>query len=249
MSLHESATPELDYKQYLWGDYVRGARSQLVALGIGVGQPYPGDRGAKKWSTRVHDPRGFDVELHREYDGTFSAHVHFPGWPDMPARHGTPAEFCPGVTRRAGGFVHDEFVGTRESLIAAGLVEPGQFPGDPGMRNSRVIIYPSGEVPGGFMAATEPQAKAPGAKRIKRQSARLYRVDVNVSMEESERRFSAYRQAEDEWRETVRKLPRPAPLLALPELTRQFGRPAEFVPDRSATVVRLADWRASRGQE
>ncbi|CQR41713.1 MAG: hypothetical protein PHO55_07445 [Thiomonas arsenitoxydans] len=241
----------LEYKQHLRGDSITGTREQLLDLGIGVGQRYPGEPGAAKWITHVNDPRGFDVRLvrHEDLSGRFTASVYFPGWPQEPSECGPVEPYSDGVTRQAHYSWGDAYVGSQEALVAAGLVAPDQFPGMPGRLKTCVTIYPSGEVPTSRMGAHSDLARLPGAKSVERFSRGRYRVLVKVPEEVCKTRNEAHQRAKTRWIDAVLAMPRPAPLFDLDLLSRQRGRCVAFSPPRdtsSGNVVSLAAWRARR---
>jgi hypothetical protein len=239
--------PALEYKLRPCGDFIRGTREQLLDLGIGIGQRYPGDPGANKWIVHVQDPRGFDVELERSRIGYFFASVFFPGWPQEPSSCGPAEPFSEGTTRQAFHLSFDAYVGAQDALIAADLVEPDQFPGLPGRLKTCVTIYPSGEVPTSRMGGYSRQADLPGAKRVERLPRGLYRVIVRLPQDEYERRVEAFQKAKELWLNALRALPRPAPLFDLDLLSRQRGRCVAFSPP-PGNVISLAAWRERRAR-
>ena len=241
----------LEYRQHLRGDSITGTREQLLDLGIGVGQRYPGEPGAAKWITHVNDPRGFDVRLvrHADLSGRFTASVYFPGWPQEPSECGPVEPFSEGVTRQSFYLYADAFVGSQGALVAAGVAAPDQFPGMPGRLKTRVTVFPSGEIPDTRMGCSKREARLPGAKRIERLPNGLYRVIVRLPQDEEERRLEARNRDRELWFSAVRAMPRPAPLFDLDLLSRQRGRCVAFSPPLdtpSGNVVSLAAWRARR---
>jgi hypothetical protein len=94
--------------------------------------------------------------------------------------------YATGVTLKK--FNHaDIYVGTSESLIAAGLASPDQFPGQPGVGVHCARTYPDGTHP------LNPRGggKHPGTKCITKRGKRLFELLIYVSTEESERRHCA----------------------------------------------------------
>lgn len=79
----------------------------------------------------------------------------------------------------------DEYVGTREALIAAGLAKPGEFPGDPG-RNKTVTSYaPDGT----SIRHCRANQLGRGGRRIRPFGGMNYCVDVFVGRDEGMRRL------------------------------------------------------------
>ncbi len=209
---NSTATPiELEYNHQPWGELIYGTMEQLQAIGLGVGVSFP-DGPRKK--IKMDDPRGFPVEISSEKwkgDGIFCASIRFPG-------RSTPEEkwapFAFGV-RKMEHTWFDEYIGTAEALVTAGIVPPGHFPGWPGMRKATVTILPDGTLPTGAPTANCRQAKEPGAKCVTRASrgkTATYSVNVRISDEEGEKRLQAYHEEQDAWRRRMAALPRPRPL-------------------------------------
>jgi len=98
----------------------------------------------------------------------------------------TVYDYAPGV--RLQKFNHaDCYVGTRESLIYAGLASADQFPGQPGVGVHCAKTYPDGTHPanprgGGSLT------RYPGAKSITKFGKRRFKLLVYISLDESERR-------------------------------------------------------------
>lgn len=141
----------LKYQQLVWGDLIHGTKSQLQSLGIGLDQAFPGEQGRKKkWQITVLDPRGFETRIapsRYEGEGIYCASIRFPGrsfnrWESRLVEIATGVTLVKYIWR-------DCYRGSKEALCAAGLVEPWQFPGQPGMRKMRVTILASGQVLGG----------------------------------------------------------------------------------------------------
>lgn len=245
MSAPTVAGRPLTYDRYGWGEVIVGTREQLLKLGIGVGERYPGDRGAKKTQANVADPRGLDVDLAPNGDGLFIARIRYKDAPPRPDESGPVEAFCPGVTRQAISCYSDKYEGTAEALVACGLVGPGQFPGLPGMRKTCVTLSPEGE-----MTTTSEEAQCEnrrtGSKQIKRGPAGRYRVFVKISEDEEKRRWDHLIQAERAWSRALESIPRPVSLLVLDLLSRQGGRCEEVVPTAATNVVSLSAWREAR---
>ena len=82
----------------------------------------------------------------------------------------------------------DNHIGSAQQLIEAGVVRPGQFPGDPGVGKCSVTFSPDG------MPAQKGQRTAdrPGARTIRRVGADRFRVSVRVSEAERQKRDQAW---------------------------------------------------------
>lgn len=203
-----------EYRHHYWGELISGTTDELQALGLGVGLPYPGEPGGPKRAMTVRDPRGLSARIERAiWDelGNFTASIEFPGrsYPDLALE-----PHAPGVTRSLNWY-SDEFVGSADALVAAGIVSPGCFPGQPGMRKVCVTIHADGTIAGGVPTVYDDKAREPGAKRIRRKSKSEFEVAVYVSGVEAERRRRAGQADKAEWERKMFRLPRPAPLQPL----------------------------------
>ncbi|WP_326537022.1 hypothetical protein [Pseudorhodoferax sp.] len=239
MKADSNHSPAIRYAQYDWGDLIEATKEQLQALGLGVDLPFPGEPGGPKRKMRVKHAMGYDCAISNQYSeaGVFVAHIHFPNWPDKPGWAIGPAnEPFPGVQllKRVWG---DEYVGSAADLVAAGLVQAEQLPGQPGMRKVRVTILPDGTVPTGPPTANlSKAARQQGGKQVSRRGTK-YEVSIFVSDEERERRRAIVRSAEHAWELQVRSLPRPTRLDAL-------IRPAVTAPIPLQRHLRLV-WSAA----
>lgn len=202
--------PHFKYEYTPWGETISGSKEALQRLGIAVGMAFPGEPGAPKRCVKTLDPRGFPVRILKTYLGEgYYACINLPGRErpeDAPEK-----AFAPGVV------VHERYhstayTGTADALVAAGLVLPGQFPGQPRMRKVTVTIFADGTLPSGAPTIRHRRADEPGAKRVQRASKTTYQVRVNVPEDESERRREAYFAAQDKYEAKMRALPRPTPL-------------------------------------
>lgn len=225
--------PGFEYKQQLWGDLIYGTKEQLQRIGLAVGMPYPGEPKGPKKHLRTTDHRGFPALIGSscQGDGIYSASIHFPGRKQPPDDHWI--DFAPGVKKNNGHWC-DEFVGTATALSHAGLVRLDQLPGQPGMRKTRVTVFPDGTIPAGASAMFS-AAKEPGAKRIERASRTTYMVSVFVSEDEAQRRDNERQRKNSEWEDRMRAMPRPAPLISL------------FENERSAPKARQAPRHRTEG--
>lgn len=116
----------------------------------------------------------------------------------------TQLQDVPGVTRRSSEY-EDSYVGTKEKLIAVGLLREGQFPGDEGMPLSRATLWP----------LDAPHASGwdtPGRLRITRSLGGTFCASLMVSREEQQRRCDELKRRRDEAeKERVAALPRRTP--------------------------------------
>lgn len=213
--------PGFEYHQRPWGDLIYGTSDQLQRIGV-MAFP-PKDRDSRK-RLKTTDPRGFAVTVTHFNENIYSARIPFPGreFYDEP----DPRPFAPGVTFREHRCA-DKYAGSADALVAAGLVPLGYFPGYPGMRKTIVTVLPNGSLPKGAPTANCSDAKEPGAKWItcaSKGKKPTYQVSVVVPDDKSERRREAYKIAEHEWEARMLSLPRPAPLVDLPD---PIGKPVK----------------------
>lgn len=110
----------------------------------------------------------------------------------------------------------DEYIGTVVALAAAGLVRLDQMPGQPGMRKMRVTILPDG-TPQEGATSNHSTARDSGAKVIERASKAEYLVRVGIPDDEKQRRSERVQGAKRQWEARMLALPRPAPLIELPD--------------------------------
>lgn len=222
--------PGFEYNQQLWGDHIRGTKEQLQRIGIAVGMAFPGETDGPKRQLKTTDHRGFPVTITESNyygEGIFSALIPLPGRrePD----HFDPWTDCaPGVKKKTISR-RDEYVGTAAALNNAGLVRLDQLPGQPGMRKTRVTILPDGTPQNGRTSNCS-EAREPGAKKIERASKNTYMISIVVPLDEEQRRDNEYQRKRNEWENRMRSLPRPAPLIALPNDARSCTAPRKAAP-------------------
>lgn len=125
----------LKYRECPWGDSIDATKEQLIRLGLGVSDFPVGGRSV--WTV---DPRGYKTEITSKYmaPGTYLARIYFPGR-SVPKDEDEP--FAPGVMLRR-EIWSDDYVGSGEALVAAGLVKPEMLPGQPGIGKVQVTLYP-----------------------------------------------------------------------------------------------------------
>lgn len=199
------------YTECDWGDAIAGSKEQLQALGLGVGMAFPGEVAGPRRVLHVRDPRGYPSKIYIGYgDHAFIACVRFP---HLPIRPGSERRVLTIKNLRKFEYCwFDEYTGTANDLVSAGLVRLDQLPGKPGMRKVRVRIFPDGTLPAGPRTNNHAENHMPGARCIERASLSTYRISIVVSEDEKERRRTAGAVAEDAWVREVRALPRPARL-------------------------------------
>ncbi|MBW8458638.1 MAG: hypothetical protein K0M58_09380 [Thiobacillus sp.] len=221
----------LEYTQHPWGDLIYGTKEQLQSIGIAAGMAFPGEPNGPKRSLRVTDPRGLTAKVERSYeDAIFSVRIPFPGR-DRPS---FATVFAPGVKKEEFPW-GDSYTGTALSLVAAGLVRHGQFPGQLGMRKTIVTILPDGSLPKGAPTAHCPEAREPGAISIYKKSKTTFEVHAILPNAEQERRRDEHSRAEREWENRMMSLPRPAPLC----------RPSQGRKEIEAAKKLVASWHKS----
>lgn len=219
--------PGFEYKQQIWGDWIRGTKEQLQRIGLAVDMAFPGEPDGPKKRFETTDHRGFPVRItdgSYHGDGIYSAAILFPGRDSSTPERWT--DFAPGVRKSSDIDWCDRYVGTPTALAAAGLVRLDQLPGQPGMRKTRVTILPDG-TPQKGATSNYSEAKMPGAKRIKWNSKHALMVTIHVSHEEDQRRHHENEIRKYEWEERMRALPRPAPLISLPNDERSCATPQQ----------------------
>ena len=148
------------FVQCWWGEYLYATKEQIQALGIGVGQLFPGEVGGPKRRLKTIDPRGFETRIETSSEG-FCVHIEF--FPDRDKNQGMPGmiEYAPGVTKQESRWC-DCYTGTSDSLIAAGLVKAEQLPGYPGQNKTCVSVFADGSI------QRHRTSYEPGAKSIQK---------------------------------------------------------------------------------
>lgn len=133
-------------------------------------------------------------------------------------------EIAPGV-KKIEYFWSDAFVGTPQALAAAGIARADQLPGQPGMRKSRVTIFPDGRMPAGHPQRNHGASRTAGAKSIERASKTTYRVFVTVADDVGQRRVDEHHLAR-----RLRAVPRPIGEIAVSRgpSEHHLAEPAEF---------------------
>lgn len=203
-----------------WGDVIYGTKEQLQALGLGIGRAYPGEVGGPVRSLSVIDPRGLKARIEAWVDSDqYVASIPFPWLPERPGFHREVGEVFPGVLLRETRF-SDDFTGSPEALVAAGLISAGQFPGLPGMRKTVVTVYADGTLPTGSPHRKDPRARQPGSREVTRFKGQgQFCVSIRIPESESEERSRAFRTAENDWLLDVRRFERPPRLAPMPAET------------------------------
>lgn len=201
---------EYEYREYAWGDLIRGSKEVLQRMGIGVGISFPGEPGGNRRQTSTFDPRGFRcvISISRAWEAfPFSVRIEHPG-----REYFYPAEdwieAFPGVLRQEFGY-YDHYKGSAEALTAAGIVPPGMFPGMPGMRSTRVTILADGSLPSGHRNAGHALHHGNvGVKRIEKRGKNTYEVSVAVPCEIGKSRCDASDAHSQEWQLRMAESPR-----------------------------------------
>lgn len=205
-----------EYHQLLWGEVIYGSKQQLQTLGIAPDTLFPGEPGQNRRKLECLDPRGLQCSICQKSPGEnyYICSIYYPDREPCPAPL-PPELFAPGVLRSMDVYWFDEYVGDADSLVAAGLVGPGLFPGFPGMRKTCVTLLPDGTPLGGAPTANPPAAaKAPGARYVTKAGRKAYRVCVRLTAEEWQTRYDAKHRREAEHTAWLQSLPRPRPLVA-----------------------------------
>ncbi|MDY0328914.1 MAG: hypothetical protein RBR52_00275 [Thiomonas sp.] len=234
------------YRQLFWCDLICGTKEQLQSLGIGVGVAFPGELGANKREMTTTDRRGFRVKIKRDDGGRYDAFVKFPRWPESPSNEGPLVEVFPGVLRQDFYTRMDRYLGAADALVTAGLVPQGCFPGMPGMRRSKVWVCADGSVASHPVETHFGTARGHGARLIERISRNRYAVIFCVGEAERERRQRALDEAFSAWEAECLAMPRPAPLMPLPDCEIPPTSTQSAVTERASNVVSLAAWRDRR---
>lgn len=226
-----------EYGEQVWGDIIYGTKDALQAIGVGIGLAFPGEASGPKRELKTTDPRGFKCKITDggyRGAGVYCASIAFPDR-EEPESLGGWQHFAAGVQRKAHIRV-DEFVGTADDLVSAGLVPQGHFPGCPGMRKTTVTILPNGNIPNGAPTTKHPDSRKPGAKSITRTSGQKYSVMLNIDDELRELRWQATREARDEWEQKINSLPRPPRIDGKPSQRQKSLK--EYLQNQT-----VADWK------
>lgn len=212
----ETAGKPMEYTDSWWGENITGKKAELQAMGIGAGLLFPGEEGGPQRAFTTLDPRGLKVQISTSYDGRYTAKIHFADRPESPHWSGGERKpFAPEVLKREGTY-SDCYYGSAEALVAAGLAQLHQLPGQPGCtRKVSSTVFPDGSMPKGACTATYSQGRQPGAKNIKRASKSNYEISVVLSDEVQERRKHGSKLADAAFTEKMEALPRP-PRLPVP---------------------------------
>jgi len=229
-----------EYHERCWGDVIYGTKDVLQSMGVGVGLAFPGEAGGPKRELNTTDPRGFECRItvsHHQGAGVYCASIRFPDR-EPPNLLGGWKHFASGVQRKA-NYWTDDFVGTADDLISAGLVPQGYFPGCPGMRKVTVTILPDGSIPNGAPTSKHPDSRKPGAKSVTRMPGMKFCVSLYIDKELGELRSQAVKEARDEWERKMVALPRPP---------RIDGKPTQPLigAKQSVQPLTIADWKNSQ---
>lgn len=200
-----------EYNELIWGDLIYGTKPLLQKIGIGAGSKFPGEEGGPKMTLNTLDPRGFKCvvkEASYRGPGIFSASINFPGREKLWGLSDWEF-FAPGVQRKVMVWA-DEFKGSAQDLVAAGLVPAGCFPGLPSMRKAVVTILPDGSLSQGAPNSNSSRSeRGPGTREVTRISTTQYKVAITISSWLREQRLEASDRADAEWESRMNSLHRP----------------------------------------
>jgi hypothetical protein len=198
-----------EYRQPLWGDLIYATKNLLQKIGIGAGMAFPGEDGGPKKTLRTTDPRGFSCKVEEASyrgAGVFCASIPFPGREQL---YGLSdwKYFAPGVQRKA-MYWTDDFIGSADDLVSAGLVPAGHFPGLSGMRKAVVTILPNGSLSDG-KKCPRTAGERHGRRSIEKAAGGKFLVSIEISQELATLRGKEANRLDAEWEEKMKKLPRP----------------------------------------
>lgn len=224
----------IEYHPTWWGELYYGSEASIRALGIGGESSFPVDREEIK----CVDPRGLPCRIYAANSGRFAASIFYPGR-DTPYSELLQVRSDGMKVMRSADF--DEYVGSAEVLVAAGLAQEAWLPGPNHVRKS--VNYVSQE---GLQISEMPKqspweiARHPGSRQIIRRGKTRYEVLIRVS--EDERQDRQLRQS-IRYRKMVEDRPYPIlPLLCAP--LRQFR-----LVKSSAPRVQQTDARENRPRD
>jgi len=179
----ESRVKPFKHMKYDWGELWCGTKQQLQAAGFALDAVFPGEEGGPVRRMTVRDVSGRKVEIRKEFrsegpDYYYEASRHY--LDDAAAlkawRLSLTTTYAPGVACYSGNVRSDEFKGTAQSLVAAGLIENGQLPGQPG-RGKMMVTYDAQGAQAGTTVGIKPFV---GYKSIKRVGANRYVIEVQL---------------------------------------------------------------------
>ncbi len=231
----------LEYHQLIWGDLIHGTKEQLMRLRIGRNIQFP-----ESYRKRVKclDPRGFPTEISvcsYKPKGIFSASISFPG--RSASLHDEAWKpYALGVERCQHPYC-DEYRGSADSLVAAGLANDEFFPGQPGMGKVQVTLNADGTR---RTCNNSSKKTHPGDRIIKKISSKKYLVRIVNDKDVCEYRAKESLKRDEEWRKKMNSLPRPKPLMKIlneQELYIQKEKSLSLsdVKDRMIDYVRIND--------
>jgi hypothetical protein len=210
-----------EFHECFWGEHYLGSKEDLQSIGLACALAFPGEIGGPKRLLHATDLRGFPVVIKQWDDnGKFCASIYLPGrtWPDTEEW----TEFAPGVMKDSSLYWADRYVGTEDSLVAAGLVNPAHFPGKAGMLKTTVRVGSDDQIPD--VAKHANFEMHPGCKTVKRKGKYRFEVTVRICEEEASLRKKAMRLSEQEFEARMWALPRPPNLLRLAAQSRPRSR-------------------------
>lgn len=194
----------VEYHPTWWGELYYGSEASIGQLGIGGEVPFPEGREEIK----CVDPRGLACRIYPSHGGRFAASVTYPGR-DTPFRELLQVRADGVQVLRSSYF--DEYIGSAEALVAAGLAQEAWLPGPNHVRKSVNYVSPDGlqifEMP---KKSPWEIAGLPGSRQIIRRGKTRYEVLIKVREDERQDR---------QFRESIRHRKmvedRPYPILPL----------------------------------
>lgn len=144
----------------------------------------------------------------------------------------------------------DDFKGTAEDLVAAGIVEMHQLPGQPGRGKTRVSYKPDGTA---IEKGSKRHGDKAGFKSVTRAGKTRYIVSVNVARDEGERRLELRnsqingnqraREAQEHLDKTLSQMPKTADdfrELLIDSMTSEYGPLGLLRKQLSGTAIPYA---------
>lgn len=208
----EILSEHFDYQRTAWGEIMYGTKQDVQLFGIATNTLLPGEPAGPKRKLNTVDPRGFPcgitTRLNR-FDGVYCVLISMP---DREPPWKAPEiweVFAPGVSRyEYPGY--DNYKGSAEALIAAGLVKAAHIPGSPGMQKTCVTVSADGTVIRGAHFGSLP----PDSIDISIAGENQYLLRKVLPSEISQARLSAVRARDDAYHQRMRKLAHP-PMLRI----------------------------------
>lgn len=131
-----NSTQSPRHSEYEWGELWEGTKTQMQAVGIGIGVKFPGEPGGPKRSVKTTNHRGDEITIAKEVsdeEGIYRAQMSYRksnSW-ERSSLLG-PEQFAPGVVVIRDTCGYDEYKGSADALVAAGVIDRNKLPGMPG---------------------------------------------------------------------------------------------------------------------